>query len=226
MLLKGDSGNLHSMAEIIPMRDPRALDIAVQALKTGELVVYPTDTLYGLGALAGDDMAVRALFAAKGRPPSQALPLLIADSKMAAWIAEETPVAHMLMAAFWPGPLTIVMRKKATFHSLALAGGDTIALRVPDHDFARDMIGAVGEPVIGTSANRSGGRGPASAAEAAFALGDMVAVVIDGGRLQGTASTVIDITQEGGPVILRAGAVRKEEIEEVLGRGAKVRQET
>ncbi|HUF54533.1 MAG TPA: L-threonylcarbamoyladenylate synthase [Dehalococcoidia bacterium] len=208
-----------AMAEIVPMRDPRALDYAVSALKVGELVVYPTDTQYGLGALAGNDVALRALFAAKGRAPSKALPLLIADSKMAAWVAEETPVAHMLMAGFWPGALTIVMRRKASFHSLALAGGDTVALRVPDYDFARDMIGAAGEPVVGTSANRSGGRGPASAAEAAFALGDMVALVIDGGRLTGTASTVIDITQEGGPVMVREGVVSKAEIEAVLGRG-------
>jgi L-threonylcarbamoyladenylate synthase len=217
------------VAEIIPQRDPRALDYAVRALKAGELVIYPTDTLYGLGAVAGNDSAVRACFAAKGRPPSKAMPLLIADGKMAAWVAEETPVAHALMSSFWPGALTIVMRRQKRFHSLALAGEDTVALRVPDYDFTRDMIAALGEPVVGTSANRSGSRGPTSAAEAAFSLGDMVALAVDGGRLSGRASTVIDITRAGGPVIVRPGAVSREELEGALKRGTatvEVREES
>jgi L-threonylcarbamoyladenylate synthase len=206
------------VAEIIPQSEPRALELAVSALKSGELIVYPTDTVYGLGCAAGNDEAVRRLFAAKGRSPSKALPLLIADSKMAAWIADVTPLAHNLMSGLWPGPLTIVMRRLETFRSLALAGGDTIALRVPDHNFARDMIAGVGEPVVGTSANRSGGRPPVSAAEAAFQMGDMVAFTVDGGRARGVESTVIDITLDTGPAIVREGAVGREEVERALGR--------
>jgi L-threonylcarbamoyladenylate synthase len=110
------------------------------------------------------------------------------------------------------------MRRLETFRSLALAGGDTIALRVPDHNFARDMIAGVGEPVVGTSANRSGGRPPVSAAEAAFQMGDMVAFTVDGGRARGVESTVIDITLDTGPAIVREGAVGREEVERALGR--------
>jgi L-threonylcarbamoyladenylate synthase len=206
------------VAEIIPQSEPRALDLAVQALGSGELVVYPTDTVYGLGAAAGNDEAVRRLFAVKGRSPAKAMPLLLADSKMAGWVADVTPFAHNLMTAFWPGALTIVMRRLEAFRSLALAGGDTVALRVPDHQFTREMIGGLGEPVVGTSANRSGARAPVSAAEAAMQLGDMVALVVDGGRARGVESTVIDITTEGGPVIVREGALSREEVETRLGR--------
>jgi len=206
------------MAEIISQSDGQALDLAVGALKAGELVVYPTDTVYGLGAAAGNEEAVKRLFVAKGRSPWKAVPLLVADAMMATGVAEITPVAHKLMAALWPGALTIVMRRLDSYHSAALAGGDTVALRVPDHDFARDMIAALGEPVVGTSANRSGGRVAVSAAEAAFQFGEMVAVAVDDGRATGVESTILDITQEGGPVIVRDGAVTQEEIETALGR--------
>ncbi len=206
------------MADIIPQPDWRALELAVSALKSGELVVYPTDTVYALGAAAGNEEAVRRLFAAKGRSPSKAVPLLVADAMMASWAADVTPVAKKLMSALWPGALTIVMRRVDSYHSVALAGGDTVALREPDHEFARSMIAALGEPVVGTSANRSAGRVAVSAAEAAFQFGDMVALAVDGGRARGVESTVIDITREGGPTIVREGNVTREEIEGALGR--------
>jgi L-threonylcarbamoyladenylate synthase len=126
------------------------------------------------------------------------------------------------MTALWPGALTIVMRRLETFRSRALAGGETMALRVPDHDFARDMIAGVGEPVVGTSANRSGGRPPVSAAEAAFQMGDMVAFTVDGGRLPGVESTVVDITLDTGPAMVREGAVSREDVERALGRRVSV----
>ena len=217
VLLRADSGNLEGVAEIISQSDRRALELAVSALKSGELVVYPTDTLYGLGAAAGNEDAVRRLFAAKGRSPSKAVPLLVADAMMARRVADVTPVADKLMSAFWPGALTIVMRRLDSYHSVALAGGETVALREPDHDFAWEMISAVGEPVVGTSANRSAGRAAVSAAEAAFQFGDMVALAVDGGRTRGVESTVIDITREGGPTILREGAVTRREIEGAIG---------
>ena len=217
VILGADSGNLVGVAEIIPQSDRRALELAVSALKSGELVVYPTDTVYGLGAAAGNEEAVRRLFAAKGRSPSKAVPLLVADAMMASWVADVTPVAHNLMSALWPGALTIVMRRLDSYHSAALAGGETVALRAPDHEFAQGMIAAVGEPVVGTSANRSAGRAAVSAAEAAFQFGDMLALAVDGGRATGVESTVIDITQEGGPTIVREGAVTNEEIEGALG---------
>ena len=206
------------MAEIIPA-DARAVGLAVRLLQAGELVAYPTDTVYGLGAPAGDDDAVRKLFAVKGRQLSKALPLLIADGMMAAWVAEVTPVAHTLAAKFWPGPLTIVMRKQPEFRSVALAKQETVALRVPAYDLVRDIIRGLGEPLTGTSANRSDARPSVSAAEVALQLGEMVSLVIDGGRSAGgIESTVIDVSGEGGPRLLREGPVSREELERVLGR--------
>jgi L-threonylcarbamoyladenylate synthase len=211
-------GNLLAMAELISDRDPRALELAVRLLRAGELVAYPTDTVYGLGAAVSDEGAVRRLFSVKGRPPSKGVPLLVADSLMAEWVGEMTPLAHTLAAKFWPGALTIVVPKKAGFFSLALGGQQTVALRVPAHDVPRDISKMLGEPITGTSANRSGARPPVSAAEVAFQLGEMVAIVIDGGRTPGNVeSTVIDVTGEM-PKILRKGVVTKEELEKVLGK--------
>jgi L-threonylcarbamoyladenylate synthase len=207
------------MAEIIPADEPGVVELAVQALQAGELVVFPTDTVYGLGAAAGNDAAVRKMFAAKGRPPSKAVPLLIADTMMAAWVADVPPAAQALIGAFWPGALTIVMRKHERFHSLALGGEDTVALRVPDHSLVRSIVSALGEPVTGTSANRAGARSPVSAAEAAMGIGHMVAFVIDGGPVrQRVESTIIDLTQEGGPKVLREGAISRDELKWVLGK--------
>jgi L-threonylcarbamoyladenylate synthase len=206
------------VAEIIPA-DAHAVEIAVEALRAGELVAYPTDTVYGLGAPATDDNAVRKLYAVKGRTLDKPMPLLVADAAMASWVADVTPAAHRLTSAFWPGALTIVMKKLPEFHSLALAKQDSVGLRVPAYDLVRDIIRGLGEPLTGTSANRSGGRGPVSASEVAFQLGDMVALVIDGGRVAGGRdSTVIDLTPESGPRIVREGPVTREELERALGR--------
>jgi len=186
-------------------------------LRDGGLVCYPTDTVYGIGAAAGDDAAVRRLFAVKGRPPDKPLPLLLADVSDAARVAEVTPLAKALATRFWPGALTIVMRKATSYRSLALAGGDTVALRVPDHGLVRRIVRALGEPITGTSANRTGRRAPISAAEVAFQMGEMVELIIDGGqprmRLE---STVIDITHDK-PEIVREGAVSRGEVEKALG---------
>jgi L-threonylcarbamoyladenylate synthase len=205
------------MPDILPADDPECAAYAARLLKAGELVCYPTDTVYGIGAAATNDTAVRRLYAVKGRPLSKPLPLLLATPASAGLVAEVTPLAHTLMNRFWPGALTIVMRRHTDFRSLALAGGDTVALRVPDHDLVRDIIRLLGEPITGTSANRSGARAPTAASEAAFQLGDMVALVIDGGRAPGgEESTVLDIT--GPPSVLREGPVTRREIKEAIGR--------
>ena len=184
---------------------------------------YPTDTVYGIGATAGDDAAVRRLFAVKGRSPSKALPLLLADAADAARVAEVTPLSRTLAKRFWPGALTIVMRKAAAYRSLALGDGVSVALRVPDHDLVRAIVHGLGEPMTGTSANRAGAPAPVSAAEVAFQMGDMVDLIIDGGRSRSRQeSTVIDITGDA-PQVLREGAVRTGEVEEVLGKAVEVR---
>src|SRR3990172_7131733 len=141
------------MANILLADDPECAAYAARLLKQGEIICYPTDTVYGIGAAATNDAAVRRLYAVKGRPLSKPLPLLIRDSASASFVAEVTPLAHTLMTRFWPGALTIIMRKLPDFRSLALAGQDTVALRVPDHDLVRDIIRLLGEPITGTSAN-------------------------------------------------------------------------
>jgi len=204
------------MADIIPASDPECAPYAAKLLRAGELVVLPTDTVYGLAAAASNEAAVRRLYAVKARQPDKPLPLLIANTVEASAVAEVPPLAQKLMSRFWPGGLTIVFRKQQGFRSAALAKQETVALRVPDHDLVRDIIRLLGEPITGTSANRSGSRAPVSAAETAFQLGDMVAMVIDGGRAPGgVESTVVDVS-EGGPRLVREGAVSRDEIEEAV----------
>lgn len=206
-----------SETRIVPATDENCVGEAVSILRRSGLVCYPTDTVYGIGAAAGDDAAVRGLFAVKGRSPDKALPLLLADAGDAAWVAEVTPLARTLAGEFWPGALTIVMRKLPDYRSLALGRGETVALRVPNQDVVRAIVRALREPLTGTSANRAGAPPPVSAAEVAFQMREMVDLVIDGGRSRGRVeSTVVDITGDA-PAILREGPISREEIAEVLG---------
>jgi L-threonylcarbamoyladenylate synthase len=206
-----------SETRIVPASDENCVGEAVRILRRGGLVCYPTDTVYGIGAAAGDDPAVRGLFAVKGRSPDKALPLLLADTADAVGIADVTPLARTLAGRFWPGALTIVMRKLPDYRSLALARGETVALRVPNQDIVRAIVRALREPLTGTSANRAGAPPPVSAAEVAFQMRDMVDLVIDGGPSRSRVeSTVLDITQDT-PAILREGPVNREEIAEVAG---------
>ena len=195
----------------------------MRILRRGGLVCYPTDTVYGIGAAAGDDDAVRRLFAVKGRSPDKALPLLLADASDAAWVADVTPLARALASRFWPGALTIVVRKAPSYRSLALAGGETVALRVPNQDVVRAIVRALGEPLTGTSANRAGAPPPVSATEVAFQMGEMVDLIVDGGPCRARLeSTVVDITRDV-PEVLREGPVSRGEIEEAVGRATKGR---
>ncbi len=195
----------------------------MRILRAGGLVCYPTDTVYGIGAAAGDDAAARRLFAVKGRSRDKPMPLLLADTSDAARVADVTPLAATLAGRFWPGALTIVMPKAPSYRSLALAGSETVALRVPNHDLLREIVRALGEPVTGTSANRADAPAPVSAGEVALQIGEMVELIIDGGLSQARLeSTVIDITHDI-PKVLREGAVSREEIEDALGRAVKGR---
>lgn len=195
-----------------------SLTEAVDCLRRGGLIVYPTDTLYGLGVAAGDDGAVRRLFQAKNRPLDNPLPILVASAEEAQWIAQmEASLALRLASRFWPGGLTLVLPRSPGFHSLALAGGDTVAVRVPNHRVPLGLIRELGQPLTGTSANLSGRQAPLTAAEAAEQLGERVDIIIDGGRCPGgIESTVIDLTGES-PRLLREGAISRAELESVIG---------
>lgn len=206
------------MVRLLSTEDPQAVEEAVAILRQGGLIVYPTDTVYGLGARAEDDEAVRRLFVLKGRLLDKPLPLLIGEaSDLEAIAAQIPPAARALMERFWPGGLTLVFPRSPRLHSLALAGGDTIALRLPDYPLLREVIRRLGGPITGTSANRAGLPPPLTCQEALAQLEEEVDLALDGGPCAGgLESTVVDLTQDP-PLLLREGAVSKEEVESVLG---------
>ena len=190
---------------------------ALEALRRGGLIAYPTDTIYGLGADCRDLSAVRRIFATKRRPLSMPLPLIVADAAMLHEASASLPSDIISrLAPFMPGPLTIVVRKASWVPDLITADGPTVALRIPNHPVPRALALGLGAPIIGTSANRSGSPGVTAASDVVAALGDDLDVVIDGECLGGIASTVLDLTH-GAPRIVRVGAISKESLEAVIG---------
>lgn len=196
---------------------PNTVAAAAELLRAGELVAFPTDTVYGVGAIAWDAAAVGKLYTAKLRRRDKAIPILLADAADLALVARDLPSAAVRIAAhFWPGPLTLVVPKAARVPDEVTAGGDTVAVRIPDHPLARALIRAAGAPLATTSANLSGGTSPATAEEVAAQLGDRIALILDGGRCPGgVASTVVNVMGKE-PVILRPGPVTLEELWEVI----------
>lgn len=190
---------------------------AVSVLKAGGLVAYPTDTVYGLGANAFDEVAVARVFAAKKRPSQLALPLLLVEAEDMVKVARDIPErAWRLAAHFFPGGLTLVLWRSARVPVVVSGGSDTVAVRVPNHPVPRALARGLGAPITGTSANITGQPSPATASEVAKQLGDQVDIIIEGPCPGGVESTVLDLTPVV-PRILRQGAVAKEALEEVLG---------
>ena len=203
---------------VLPANEESIAD-AAERLRRGGLVAFPTETVYGLGADAGNGRAVAALYAAKGRPRFNPLIVHVADAAAAARYAAFTETANRLAEAFWPGGLTLVLPKAAAggIAELTTAGLDTVALRAPDHPVARALLAAADVPVAAPSANRSGHVSPTTAAHVADDLGDRVDVILDGGPTAiGIESTVVDASGVV-PTLLRPGAVPRAEIEAVLG---------
>ena len=195
---------------------------AVEVLANGGVAAIPTDTLYGLAASAFDESAVLKVYELKGRPEGMALPLLLSEAEDVRVCAEDVPeAAWTLMERFWPGALTLVVRKRATVPDIVTAGLDTVALRVPDHPVARAIAKTLGAPITGTSANLSGRPGITNAADVRREFGDTIDFVLDGGEAPGgVASTIVDVS-DGELRVLREGAVSKDEIEAALGKGLK-----
>jgi L-threonylcarbamoyladenylate synthase len=193
------------------------VDRAAALLRAGELVAFPTDTVYGVGAIAWDAAAVGKLYAAKLRSIDKAIPVLLADPADIALIARDLPPTALRIAEhFWPGPLTLVVPRADRVPDEVTAGGDTVAVRVPDHDLARALIRAVGAPLATTSANLSGQASPVTAQEVAAQLGERIALILDGGRCPGgVPSTILDLTQPQ-PRILRPGPISLEQILGIL----------
>jgi len=190
---------------------------AVEALRRGGLVAFPTETVYGLGARADDPVALEAIFRAKGRPHDNPLIVHVASTDAARAVLATWPdSAERLARAFWPGALTLVGARRPEFPAAVSAGLDTIAVRVPDHPVARALLEGAG-PVAAPSANRSGRPSPTTATHVLDDLGDRVDVVIDGGACRvGLESTVVDVTVDP-PLVLRPGAVPVEALRAVLG---------
>jgi L-threonylcarbamoyladenylate synthase len=196
-----------------------AIAQAGAALRQGALVAFPTETVYGLGADATNARAVAAIFAAKGRPRFNPLIVHVTDERAAVRLGRLGKPALRLAAAFWPGPLTLVVAKQpdCPVADLATAGLDTVALRVPGHAVAKALLEAADRPIAAPSANRSGHVSPTTAAHVEADLGTDVAVILDGGPAPlGLESTVIDATA-CEPVILRLGAVPREAVARVVG---------
>lgn len=193
------------------------IETAVKTLENGGVCAIPTDTLYGLAACAFDDSAVEKVYELKGRPEGMALPLLLSDATDLKACAEAIPQEAWLLAErFWPGALTLVLRKADIVPAVVTAGMDTVAVRVPDHLIPRAIASRLGAPITGTSANRSGGPELTSAAAVRAEFGDAIDFVLDGGDAPGgVASTILELSK-GTPRALRQGAVSWEEIESVI----------
>jgi L-threonylcarbamoyladenylate synthase len=198
---------------------PEAIAEAAAALRRGELVAFPTETVYGLGADATNARAVAAIFEAKGRPRFNPVISHVVDAAAARRLGKLTADGRRLADAFWPGPLTLVLEKQpdCPVADLATAGLATVAVRVPVHPIAQRLLAEAGVPVAAPSANRSGHVSPTTAEHVASDLADRVAMILDGGPTSvGLESTVVDVTGMA-PVVLRLGGVSREAIATVIG---------
>jgi L-threonylcarbamoyladenylate synthase len=190
---------------------PRALEV----LRAGGLVAFPTDTVYGVGSLAFDDQAVESIYAAKDRPIEKAIPILVGDWGDVEKVALHIPgTARMLASHFWPGPLTILVPKKLELPK-AVSATSTVGVRMPDHDTARALLRAAG-PMAVTSANISGEASPTTAEEVLAQLNGRIELIIDGGKTPGgIPSTVVDCSTEEIKV-LREGPITEEQLLSIL----------
>jgi L-threonylcarbamoyladenylate synthase len=206
------------MAQILNGTDPGAIDIAAAALRAGEVVAFPTETVYGLGADALNERAVAQVFAIKNRPQFDPLIVHLPDKETVPQYADVIDArATALMERFWPGPLTLVLRKRPIIPDLVTAGLDTVALRVPAHPVALALLRAVGVPIAAPSANPFGYVSPTTAVHVQEMIGDSIGLILDGGPCTvGVESTVCALTEKGA-VVLRPGGVTIEEIEAVIG---------
>jgi L-threonylcarbamoyladenylate synthase len=194
------------------------IETAVQALRDGELVAFPTETVYGLGANAQNPAAVRKIFEAKGRPTTHPVIVHLDSPRfLHRWVREVPETATKLAERFWPGPLTMVMPRAANVHDIVTGGQDTVAIRVPSHPMAQQLLTAFGGGIAAPSANRYGKLSPTRAEHVREELGDALKVILDGGECQiGLESTIVSF--DGQNVrLLRPGGVTAAQIRQVVG---------
>ena len=198
-----------------------SLEQAAKQLQQEEVVAFPTETVQGLGAIASSQTAVERVYKAKGRPSDN--PLIVHVSSVEQVIDSVTDfpeMAQKLADSFWPGPLTIILHPKENLFAKAVSAGlPTASFRMPNHPLTLELIERVGEPIVGPSANKSTRPSPTSAQHVLDDLDGLISGVVDGGATSvGVESTVLDLTSQYGPVILRPGVITKEEIEAVIGK--------
>jgi len=217
-----DLAGIERVAIVEPLRTTvlaaeRSLDVALECLRVGEPVAFPTETVYGLGAPVSNSDAVARLYRAKGREEDKPISLLVSDVAQVERVAAAVPEsARRLMQEYFPGPLTIILAARPEVPAIVTAGSGKVGVRMPDHPVALSLIQRLGEPLATTSANRSGGPEPADAASVLRQLGGRIALILDGGPTGvGVPSTVVDLT-ETPPRILREGAIPREKIEAAL----------
>ncbi len=187
----------------------------IEAIKAGDIVAFPTETVYGLGADAWNPSAIQKVFSTKGRPSDNPLIVHISEFKQVSDFASEIPdIASLLMEAFWPGPLTLVLKKRTTVLDVVSSGLNTVAIRMPNHSIALEFISKTG-PLVAPSANTSGKPSPTKAEHVLLDFGTDFPVIDGGATSIGLESTVLDLTSEI-PTILRPGAIGKNEIENIL----------
>jgi L-threonylcarbamoyladenylate synthase len=196
---------------ILPASSQDSIGIILQTLQAGGLVAFPTDTVYGIGALAFNEDAVKSIYFAKGRTTEKAIPILLGEAEEIDKVASVVPtLARRLAERFWPGPLTLVIPKKATLPE-SVSSTDTVGVRIPDNPTTHALLRLAG-PMAVTSANISGGLSPSTAQEVFDQLGGRIELILDGGKTSGgIPSTVVDCTKSE-PVILRKGPISLKEI--------------
>jgi len=208
------SNSMHAIARVTPGQIERA----VQALRAGEPVGFPTETVYGLGADAGNPAALRRVFELKGRPSSHPLIVHLASGEQLAHWARAVPAsAQRLAARFWPGPLTLVVPRAAHVLPLVTGGQDTVALRVPAHPVAQQLLAAFGGGLAAPSANRHGRVSPTSAAHVHAEFGEQLRIVLDGGAATlGVESTIVACLEDR-VLLLRPGLITRSALQQVVG---------
>ncbi len=205
------------METVMLSADERGVQTAADALRDGQLVAFPTETVYGLGADALNEQAVRAIFAAKERPCDNPLIVHIFDGSQLAPLCRVNAAARALIDAFWPGPLTLILPKTPAVPDCVTAGLASVAVRMPSHPVARALLSACKLPVAAPSANRSGRPSPTTARHVMDDLNGRIPYILDGGACDvGLESTVLDITDERAPVVLRPGGISPDMLRRVL----------
>jgi L-threonylcarbamoyladenylate synthase len=205
------------MDEILSDKVQQQIDKGIEIIRKGGVVAFPTDTVYGLGAGAYIESAIECIFKVKQRPPEMALPLLIASVAQIHEVALDVPAyGWRLIKEFFPGGLTLVVFRGRVVKNIITGGGDTVAIRMPDHPVPLALIRGSGMPIVGTSANISGKSNPLTIDGVREQIGDKVDLVIEGGPApKGAESTVVDVTGPL-PVVLRVGAISREQLESVV----------